>query len=81
MEDKLVQGSMLRSDIRQGFGISFLFAVAGIVICLCFDSLDIKGHHKQPSYLWGIGNAARLRAVFVQQVLLTVTLSRLYRAV
>ncbi len=31
MEDKLVQGSMLRSDIRQGFGISFLFAVAGIV--------------------------------------------------
>lgn len=39
MEDKLVQGSMLRSDIRQGFGISFLFAVAGIVISLCFDSL------------------------------------------
>lgn len=40
MEDKLVQGSMLRSDIRQGFGISSLFAVAGIVICLCFDSWE-----------------------------------------
>lgn len=35
-----MQGSMLRSDIRQGFGISFLFAVAGIVICLCFDSWE-----------------------------------------
>jgi len=40
MEDKLVQGSMLRSDIRRGFGISFLLAVIGIVICLCFDSLE-----------------------------------------
>lgn len=40
MVAKLVRGSMLRSDLRQGFGISFLFAVAGIVICLCFDSWE-----------------------------------------
>lgn len=40
MGDKLAQGSMLRSNIRQGFGLSFLFAVAGIVICLCFDSWE-----------------------------------------
>lgn len=40
MEDKLARGSMLRADIRRGFGISFLLAVAGIAICLCFDSLE-----------------------------------------
>lgn len=40
MEDKPARGSMLRADIRRGFGISFLFAVAGIAICLCFDSLE-----------------------------------------
>lgn len=43
MEDKLVRGNMLRSDIRRGFGISFLVAVAGIVVCLCFDSLGTLG--------------------------------------
>lgn len=79
MEDKLVQGSMLRSDIRQGFGISFLFAVAGIVICLCFDSWEtlkatinnplIYGEYSDICVLYFYFNAISFGGVFSHYML------------
>lgn len=74
MEDK--QGNMLRSDFRRGFGISFLFAVAGIVICLCFDSWEtlkatinnplIYGEYSGISVLYFYFNAISFGGVFSQ---------------
>lgn len=79
MEDKFVQGSMLRSDIRQGFGISFLFAVAGIVICLCFDSWEtlkatinnplIYGEYANICVLYFYFNAISFGGVFSRYML------------
>lgn len=79
MEDKFVQGSMLQSDIRQGFGISFLFAVAGIVICLCFDSWEtlkatinnplIYGEYANICVLYFYFNAISFGGVFSRYML------------